>query len=200
MVNKKSRSLEYFLLLALGILRNLKSKGIVNSYGLIGGLAVGSIGVPRATKNVDFIVSTDNIRTFYEEIENLFNKKNIFVELKNPEYGIFPYYAVICYEKRKDEKLRIIDILIATERWQDEISNDTIVINLARKQIPIVKIEGLIVLKLKSGGGQDLLDVQNILKLTGIEKLDHEKLRDWAKRAGIEKLLNRMLSQCMSEN
>jgi|GEM_PF-6061230 len=176
MRNRERRSLEYFLLLVSSILRNLKSKEIVNSYGLIGGLAVGSIGIPRATKNVDFIVSTDDTEMCYEEIKKALNKKNILVEFKKPEYGAFPYYAVICYEKHKDEKLRIIDLLITTERWQDEVANDTITIKLAGEYIPIVKTEGLIVLKLKSGGAQDLLDVQNILKIYGIEKLDHKKL------------------------
>lgn len=187
--------LENLLLLAAKILAKFRLNKIINSYGLIGGLAVGSLGIPRATKDIDLLVSTEDIHRFYENFSKALGKK-FSLELNNPEYRVFPYYSIICYTypKGKDRKLRsrLIDILITTESWQEEICRDTVTIDFARHHIPVVNTEGLIILKLKSGGAMDILDVQNIIKIINIEKLDKDKLQDWAKRADVNKLLNKI--------
>lgn len=186
--------LENFLLLVSKLLSQFYSKKIITSYGLIGGLAVGTVGIPRATKDIDFLVSTEDIHRFYENLSKALGRK-FSLELNRPEFRVFPYYSIICYMEERDKKLRsrIIDILIATESWQVEISKDTVTIDFVKHRIPVVNTEGLIILKLKSAGTMDILDVQNILKIIDVKKLDKEKLQDWARRAGVNKLLNKII-------
>lgn len=68
-------------------------------------------------------------------------------------------------------------------------------LNYAHQRIPVVNTEGLIILKLKAGGVIDVFDVQNILKIIDVEKLDKNKLHDWAKRAGVDKILKKIVFQ-----
>lgn len=188
-----NNKLENFLLLISKLLAHFYSKKIITSYGLIGGLAVGAVGIPRATKDIDFLVSTEDIHSFYKNLSKALGRK-FSLELNKPESGVFPYYAVILSTKEKDKKLRsrLIDILITTESWQDEISKDTVTIDFAGCHIPVVNTEGLIILKLKSGGAMDIVDVQNILKIVNVKKLDKDKLQNWAERAGVNRLLNKI--------
>lgn len=189
------KSLEEYLLWVTNILSQLRSKGLMDSYALIGGLAVGAISVPRATKDVDFLVSTENPEKFFTELKKIFDQEDYLLEFKKPEKNIFPYYAVICYER--ETKARIADILISTLKWQEEISQDTVSIDFTGQSIPVVNTEGLIISKLKSGGAQDLIDVENILRVVDVAKLSKQKLMGWAKRAKVDTLLKKMLRKQM---
>jgi len=180
------------------VLLELKTKGNIDSYGLIGGLAIGSLGIPRATRDVDFLVSTENVQKFYEELKKSLVKENLLIKLKKPEYKKFPYYCIICYEK--ESKQRIVDILVLIMKWQDEISHDIITIDFNGQKIPVINNEGLIILKLKAGSPIDIIDVKNMLKVVDINKLNHDKLKNWAKRAGVNKLLDKILRNVKVKN
>lgn len=86
------------MLLTAKILDSFYENKIVDSYGLIGGLAVGSLGIPRATKDVDFLVSAEDINNFYDNFKKALGK-NFILELNKPEYRTFPYYSIICSTK-----------------------------------------------------------------------------------------------------
>lgn len=189
----ESKSLEKHLLTIAKILREFQSKSIIGSYAVVGGVAVSAIAIPRATKDVDFLVTTNDIDKFYMEFENAFKKKGYLLEYKRPEEKVFPYHSIIFYLKQKTEELRIADVLISTRNWQDEISQYTVSINYEGESIPFVNTEGLIILKLKAGGPMDIIDVENILKVIDVRKLDKKLLFNWAKRAGVDKLLNKIL-------
>ncbi|MEW6556464.1 MAG: hypothetical protein AB1349_03815 [Elusimicrobiota bacterium] len=197
MENREYQKIENLLIVISKFLSGFKSTGIINSYGLIGGLGVGAIGIPRATKNVDFLISTENIGKFYVEFRKLFNTKSYSIELKKPEQEVFPYYAIICYKKERgrEKKSRIVDILISTLNWQDEICKDTVLLHFARQSIPVVNTEGQIILKLKAGGPMDIIDIENILKVVNKNKLNLKKLSNWAKRSGTTNLLNKILGK-----
>lgn len=193
MGSRMGKLLEEYLVMFTKILRDFKSQGVIKSYGLIGGIAVGAIAVPRATKNVDFLVSAKNPIKFYNHFKKLSSKKGCSTEFKKPEGNIFPYYAILCSSREKDRKPRIADVLISTMKWQDEISKYTINVDFAGHSIPVVNTEGLIILKLKSGSPADLLDVENLLGAVDLNKIDRKRLVNWAKRAGVDRLLNKML-------
>ncbi len=192
---ENNRTLEKHLLMVAKTLRKLLSKSLINAYAVIGGIAVGAIGVPRATKDIDFLVTTSQIDKFYKELKNIFSKKGYLLKYARPEGNIFPYHSIIFSFKEKSGELRIVDVLISTKNWQDEISKYTVSINYEDEVIPIVNTEGLIILKLKAGGKMDIIDVDNILKTVDFKKLDKQILFDWAKRSGVDKLLKNMLKE-----
>lgn len=193
MANNKSIDLEKHLLKLAKALSSLKQKGIIDSYGLIGGLAIAAIGLPRATKDIDFLVSADNVQKLFSQLKKHFNNKHYTFELKRPEGNVFPYYVILCHYLHNKESLRIYDILISTTNWQSEICDYNVPVKYNRQTIPVIKTEGLIILKLKGGGVMDIIDVENILKVTNSNKLDKCLLKNWAKRAGINRLLSKTI-------
>lgn len=195
MGNKNSKTLTEYLVLVSKILAKLKSKKTIDSYGLIGGLAISTLGLPRATKDIDFLVSTKDVQNFYHQLKKVFHQKRYVLELKKPEFDVFPFYAIICYLKEKKGKDRIIDFIIVMKQWQDEISKDVVEIEFEGQKIPIVNTEGLIVLKLSAGSPLDIIDIKNILKIVDIKKLNQEKLSRWLKDAKVDKLFKRFTAE-----
>ncbi|MFH1258812.1 MAG: hypothetical protein ABII74_03200 [Elusimicrobiota bacterium] len=190
---ENNRTLEKHLLLVAKTLKKFLSKSLINAYAVIGGIAVGAIGVPRATKDIDFLVTTSQIDKLYKELKNIFSKKGYLLKYARPEGNIFPYHSIIFSLKEKSGESKIVDVLVSTKKWQDEISTYTASLNYEDEAIPIVNTEGLIILKLKAGGKMDIIDVENILNIVDFKKLDKKILFDWAKRSGVDKLLHRIL-------
>jgi len=191
-----AKSISESLFLFMKVLSQLKSMQLVKSYGLIGGLAIGAMGVPRATEDVDILASVNDLKSFQNELKRLIEQEgNYEIVVRGPEIGVFPFHICACYEMSHQEKHRVCDILIPIYAWQDEIVNDAVSIQLFEHTLPVVCIEGLISLKLKSGGVLDLYDVRRLLNVVDAASLDMNKLSQWAKRAGVNKLLNKLLRE-----
>lgn len=105
-------------------------------HALVGGLAVGLYGHPRATKDVDFLVGTEAFRTtnpllvFREELTGVV------------QWGMIDLIAALPE-----------DPLLAGEVTEGEVGF-----------IPVVSLEVLMLMKLRAGRTQDLADIEALVR------------------------------------
>ncbi len=169
------------------LLNDLIKESIIKDFTLVGGLAVSSWSIPRATKDIDFLVhiseklTVRDIRKLNERIKMEFNKTELMMDNFKKMYVI-----------RIDNVFTLIDLIIASKSWHIEILRDSVKIDssLLGSLINIAKPEGLIVMKLKAGGAQDIIDAKNLYEL---ESIDKRKLFSLAKSAGVDKKLRRLI-------
>jgi hypothetical protein len=137
---------------ALDVLTALRDDGYVNGFTLIGGLAVSAWSPPRATMDVDFLVLVD--LTNLNHIVKAFCDAGLNAELRRG-----------CYDDPVPCLIRAdyLDIIVATKKFEAEAIEQSVIVDVLGRDIPVASPEYLIILKLKAGGPRDLLDVQEIL-------------------------------------
>lgn len=134
------------------LLTDLRAAGCISGFTLIGGLAVSTWSTPRATRDIDLLVLVDTDKL--QQIVTAFCDVGLHAELRRGDYNDPVPYLI-----RADA----VDILVATRAYEAEAIRQSINVAVAGKTVPVVSPEFLIVLKLKAGGPQDLLDVQELL-------------------------------------
>ena len=172
------------------IVRILEQTGGVKAYALIGGLAVGGWVTPRATMDIDILADLSvTTRSAIEEV-----LKRLFaagfkgsLEIGSPEDDIKFCIKVVSAEKIP------VDIIFTRLKWEAEIVEDGSEIEILKGlTIPLVRPEGLIVLKLKAGSFQDVADASKLLVEA---EYDVQRLRRLAKRARVDKRLERLMEK-----
>ncbi len=177
------------------LLKKLKDKKVIDNYALIGGFAVSARSKPRATKDVDFLVSTNSENELYQELAAL---PEFRAELKKGDFDDPIRMLIRLYNKDQ----AAVDIIVSHLSWQQEIINQATEIELDKEKIPVPQAEDLVVLKLKAGSPQDLLDSEELLKVAAKKPsgIDFDRLYDLAKRARVDKNLSRLLEHLNLEN
>jgi len=150
---------------------------------------VGGWITPRVTEDINLVVDlSDTNRSFIEnglfkDLTDAGFKGSL--QLSAPEDDIKLCIKVISAEDTP------VDIIIAGRKWEDEIIQDNLSIEVLKGvSIPVVKPEGLIVLKLRAGSFQNITDASKLL--TDAE-YNRQKLLALAKRASVEKKLLRLM-------
>ena len=137
---------------ALDVLTALRDEGRISGFALIGGLAVSAWSPPRATMDVDLLVlvESNNLNHLVKALCDA----GINAELRRGGVDD-PVPCLI----RAD----FLDIIVATNNYEAEAIEQSIIVSIAGRDIPVASPEFLIILKLKAGGPRDLLDVQELL-------------------------------------
>lgn len=155
----------------LGIFKELNRKKI--KYIVVGGLAVNFYGIPRATYDIDLLLSMEdkNLKKFLRLLKDWSFKPKAPVDImdfannrkrqdwiKNKNMKAFNLI-------NPDWAIREIDIIIDTpvdyRRAIKSIKN----IELYGVDIPIISITDLILMKGKTNRGQDKADISNLKKI-----------------------------------
>jgi len=160
---------------ALEVLTALRTEGSLDGFALIGGLAVSTWSPPRATMDVDLLVLADTENL--DHIVNALCEAGMGAELRRGGFDDPVPFLI-----RAD----LLDIIVATKKYEREAVVESIPVNLAGREIPVVSPEYLIILKLKAGGSQDLADVRELLASSLVDKLHLTAL---AKRYRVNTLL-----------
>lgn len=165
---------------ALDLLVALRAEDCIDGFALIGGLAVSAWSRPRATMDVDLLVvaETENLSHLVKALCDA----GMSAELRRGGFDDPVPFLI-----RAD----FLDIIVATKKYEAEAVAESIAVNVAGREIPVVSPEYLIILKLKAGGPQDLTDVRELLASNLVDKL---LLSDLAKRYRVNKLLQKILS------
>lgn len=172
-------------------LKKAEQKGDITGHALIGGVAVSARARPRATKDIDFLISGD--RTFLKSgLPDLLTKKGYKYKMFKSDM-LDPLNGVI--RVFDDDGTEFVDLIPVFWKWHlDAIEHAEEIEIFDGIKIPVARAEDLIVLKLKAGGLQDMLDVEELIKAAGLEGgLDKKRLFDLAKRARVDKKLGRIL-------
>lgn len=150
-------------------------------YVLVGGLAVGIWSEPRATVDIDFLVST-RLNDF-DVLKQRLKESNrfIFIHDKPMTFGKISFLRATL----KSNTDISVDFLFADNDFKDEALKRKEAVQIADFSVNISTPEDLVILKLLSDREQDGIDVKKILEIQK-EQLDREYMQKWAKRLGIE--------------
>lgn len=163
-------------------------------FALLGGLAVSTWGVIRATEDIDIIADCEP-----SPIRSLALRAKIKGRLE--DLGSSVEWRVGGYDDPIPLLLRVelstafrgvrADILWVHKLWQREAVQRAIGVDVEGTKIPVLHPEDLILMKLEAGGPQDLLDVQELLSVSS-PQLNLTRLKESAKRLR----LGRTLENC----
>jgi predicted nucleotidyltransferase len=149
-------------------------------YMLVGGMAIGIWSEPRATVDIDFLVST-RLKDFSALKQKLSESASfIFIHDKPMIFGKISFLRATL----KSNSDISVDFLFADEGFKNEALKRKERVQLSDFSVNIVTPEDLILLKLLSGRKQDRLDAEKILEVQK-EHLDREYIQKWSERLSI---------------
>ncbi len=158
------------------VLEKIEGTGV--PYMLVGALAAGTHGIPRATRDVDFLVPVTTgggVNAIIKALEGivLFEDQAVFDTLT---WGKRHVGRTISAQPVKIELFEIFDdpfVLQEFERRQQ------IFIPILKRSGWVPSAEDVIVQKLRWGRSKDLDDVTDILAVQGTDTLDMSYIENW---------------------
>jgi len=150
-------------------------------YMLVGGMAVGIWAEPRATVDIDLLVSIrladlDNLRRHLTE-----SGRFIFIHEKPMVFGRISFLRATL---RSNADISI-DFIFSDDFFKIEALKRKEVVQLSDFVLNIATPEDLIILKLLSGREQDKLDAMKILQIQK-NKLDKDYLQTWLEKLALK--------------
>ena len=155
--------------------------GAAVEYMLVGGLAVGIWAEPRATVDIDFLVSI-RINDF-EDLKQRLTESNRFVFIHDKPM-VFGKVSLLRATLKSNPDVSL-DFLLVDDVFKNEALKRKKAIQLTGFSINISTPEDLIILKLVSGREQDRLDARKILDIQK-ENLDIDYLQTWLEKLGVK--------------
>ena len=155
--------------------------GAAVEYMLVGGLAVGIWAEPRATVDIDFLVSI-RINDF-EDLKQRLTESNRFVFIHDKPM-VFGKVSFLRATLKSNPDVSL-DFLFVDDVFKNEALKRKKAIQLTGFSINISTPEDLIILKLVSGREQDRLDARKILNIQK-ENLDIDYLQTWLEKLGVK--------------
>ncbi len=151
---------------------------------LIGGLALGAWGVVRATQDIDVLLKVQG-RPHLDAFLSFLSDQRVQFRLRSgPTDDPIP----LLVEIDAQETLPIfIHLLVTTRGWEAQMVDEAIAVELEpRHSIRVVKAHHLLLLKIRAGGPQDLLDAANLKKELETDRpLDVPELETMARQIGV---------------
>ena len=164
-------------------------------FALLGGLAVSTWGVIRATQDIDFLADCDpsplKDLALRDSFKKILEEQNSSAEWRVGDYDD-PILLLLRIELSPTFQSVGADILWAHKRWQRDALARSITVKLSRQQVRVLHPEDLILLKLDAGGPQDLTDVAGLLA-DPPPQLDLHRLKEAAARLRLRKVLEKCL-------
>src|SRR3989337_3761742 len=146
-------------------------------YMLVGGLAVGIWGEPRATVDIDFMVSF-NMNDF-AALRQKINDSNAFIFIQDKP---MTFEKISLLRATLKSNLDVfVDFLFADDYFQKEALSRRQTINIADFTVNIPTPEDLIILKLISGREQDILDAKKVFRMQK-DHLDMDYMHRWSEK------------------
>ena len=164
-------------------------------FAVLGGLAVSTWGVIRATQDIDFLADSDP-----SPIKNLALRDKLakFLERQNCRAAWRDYDDPIPLLLKIELPATFgsvgADTLWAHKRWQREALERAVGVEVEGDNIPVLHPEDLILMKLEAGGPQDFLDVEQLLSVAP-PQLNLTRLKDTAARLRLGKVLEKCLRE-----
>ncbi|MBI4753113.1 nucleotidyl transferase AbiEii/AbiGii toxin family protein [Candidatus Desantisbacteria bacterium] len=163
----------------------------IKGYALIGGLAIGGWVSPRTTRDVDLLMNFPQLEPRLIE-DKLLNPLKEAGFVSTLQVGDLEDDIKFCIKSVSPDGIPV-DIILVAKKWEEEIIVDSIPIEILEGvAIPVVKPEGLVILKLKAGSFQDIADVVKLLIETDY---NHEKIITMAKKARVDRKLKILMEK-----
>lgn len=161
------------------------------AYIVVGGIAVSIWVAPRATVDLDFVIGLDeeDLPSF---IETAKREGLIIFDPKPMQFRKMKLLRM--FVQGKETELLMLDFILTDSDFFRESLKRSVSIPLEGGDIKVSSPEGLILLKLLSGRGQDLVDVENIIRVRK-DGLDLNYLRLWAEKISVLDSLDQLWNQ-----
>ncbi len=162
--------------IATQVLDRIESTGV--PYMLVGAIAAGAHGIPRSTRDVDFLVPVTfggGVNAIINALEDivLFEQQAVFDTLT---WGKRHVGQTISPPPIKIELFELFDDAFVMEEFE---RRQQIFIPILKRKAWVPKAEDVIVQKLRWGRDKDLADVIDILAVQGTDRLDMPYIRNW---------------------
>ena len=150
-------------------------------YMLIGGLAVGIWGEPRATVDIDVLVAAglDNFGLLKHKLME--SGRFVFIHDKPMVFGKIAFLRATL----KSNPDISVDFLFSDDEFKNGALQRKETVKINEFSLNISSPEDLVILKLLSGRAQDRLDAEKIIKIQK-ENLDKEYMKKWVQKLGME--------------
>jgi hypothetical protein len=150
-------------------------------YMLIGGLAVGIWGEPRATVDIDVLVAAglDNFDLLQHKLME--SSRFVFIHDKPMVFGKIAFLRATL----KSNPDISVDFLFSDDEFKNGALQRKETVKINEFSLNISSPEDLVILKLLSGRAQDRLDAEKIIKIQK-ENLDKEYMKKWVQKLGME--------------
>jgi len=149
---------------------------------LLGGIAVGMWAEPRATLDIDLLISVPE--QDLEKLKKLLQAKG-FVVFSNPLSQLKRVKIFRFFIKNSDEDLLMVDAILADDEFKKNALSQSQQVIVHETPVQVAAIEDLILFKLLSGRPQDVVDIENLLNIHK-NTLDQDYLIFWGKKIGVE--------------
>ena len=166
------------------LLAEFEAQNLTAGYCVIGGVALSIWGTPRTTMDIDFLVNIEVPKR--KEFVDALNSLGMHAVLTDSDI-MDPVPCIIRAEYNRIP----IDFICVSKTWELEAVKNAMSIHIEEIPIDFVDVSRLIILKLKAGGPQDLLDVVNIIESNS--DLDLENLQEIAETYKVSKKLSQLL-------
>jgi hypothetical protein len=167
-------------------LEQTKADGLLRAYALIGGLATGAWGAPRATQDIDFAVATtgDHAR-LAQALGARFS----------PGGTDDPLPGVFALSIRTENEYIPVQLIVLPPRWTEIVTSHVQSTTVLDSTVPVVSWQALILLKLYAGGPQDLSDAKAILTIRAPKPEETNIISNLAAKVGLTQELRNFLIQ-----
>lgn len=158
------------------------------AYMVVGGIAVSIWVAPRATVDLDFVIglNEEDLPSF---IETAKREGLIIFDPKPMQFRKMKLLRM--FLQGKETELLMLDFIVTDSEFFGGSLKRAVVLPFEGVNIRIASPEDLILLKLLSGRGQDLVDVENIIRMRR-EVLDRKYLNFWSDRLSVFDTLNQL--------
>ena len=158
-------------------------------HALIGGLAVGVWVEPRATKDIDFVVSAR-----VADVDDLCAAmRDAGFDVRAEEvHRLKQSHMTRVWATDSDGEPFMIDLLLDEHPFYDSLLDRSSPQRLAHHEVSVASPEDLLLLKLVAARPQDVVDAARLVETCGAG-LNRAYLDRWAHELGIESQLHRAL-------
>lgn len=165
-------------------LREAKRRNFIRDFALTGALAMSALSHPRATRDIDILISLEKgkIKRFAEWLKY------------SKEYGLAKHHTGRLKDRIKD-LIEVpagntwVDIIVASSDVEEEAISTGLSVNaFTGVKLKVVRPEYLIILKLLAGSDQDYLDSAHLWN----ESIDKSLVRKMAKKLFLQGKLRKM--------
>lgn len=159
-------------------LERAKSDGLLRAYALIGGLATGAWGAPRATHDIDFAVATAGD---HPKLAQALGARFTPGGPDDPLPGVF----TLSVQTGSDSIP--VQLVVLPPRWTEIVMNHVQPATVLHSSVPVVSWQALVLLKLYAGGPQDLSDARAILAVRQPKPEEIREMSNLAEKVGLSR-------------
>jgi predicted nucleotidyltransferase len=157
-------------------------------YALIGATAASRYGLTRATLDVDFFVVDSSVLKpeFWSPLQDVAQADCRRGDFTDSLRGLV----------RLRGNGEVVDVVVGKWKWETGVIERAESAQMWGRSVPVVRAADLILMKLSAGGGKDIWDVSQLLKLVDESVIEEVKQRLPGLQSDAQTLWERIRVEC----